>query len=551
MILKAVLENAIKYNGTPNKGAVVGQLISKDPKIKSKLREITEQIDAAIEQIKGMSLDDKRAKLLELNPKHFDQQDKLKEQRKTQRKEWPPLDGAVDGKVVTRMPPGPSKYPHIGHAISFGINFIYSEKYNGRCILRFDDTNPEVDKQEFVDAIKEDVIDYLGFKPSSIEFASDKISEMHTVAEKLIEDGKAYTCDCQDLKDQRKDMRDCPHRTQSPEQNMDVWDKMKDGMKDTVLRLKIDMGHKNAVMRDPVIFRTVETQHYKQKDSYKLWPTYDFESSFMDGTLGVTHVLRSNEFDSRIELHNHIVDILGLQRTIFKHYSRTNIKDAVIKGREIKKMIDSGDYIGWDDPRLMTLRALRRRGIVKESYRELARTVGLSKAQADLDFSIIAAINRKILDDKAYRFFFIDDPVSITIEGAPSQELELSLHPHHQKGGRKFKTGDTFLLSKQDLDKINDGDLIRLMDCLNFRKQGDRFIFDSLDLEKHKQEGKMIIHWLTEDSVDVEIMTPECTTIKGKAESNISKISIGDVIQFERYAFCRLDSKNKFWYTHK
>ncbi|MFT4297992.1 MAG: glutamate--tRNA ligase family protein, partial [Candidatus Woesearchaeota archaeon] len=316
--------------------------------------------------------------------------------------------------------------------------------------------------------------------------------------------------------------------------------------------------HKNAVMRDPVIFRLCYSTHYRQKDKYKVWPMYDFENAVEEGLLGITHVLRSNEFDSRIELQNHIRGLFELPNPEVKQYARFNVTGAITQGREIRKLIESGQYIGWDDPRLVTLRALKRRGIVKDAFYELAKIIGMSKTNSNLDFSVIASINRSILDEKSDRFFFIADYQTIIIEGAPEQELELNIHPHHRKGGRKFKANEEFYVSKKDIESIKEGELIRLMDCLNFRKQGQKFIFDSLEVENYKKEGKKIIHWIpVNDAIETSMLLPNCKEISGMAEHNITQIEENKVVQFERYGFCRLDSIDecsntyKFWYGHE
>ena len=282
---------------------------------------------------------------------------------------------------------------------------------------------------------------------------------------------------------------------------------------------------------------------------------YDFENAIEEGLLRITHVLRSNEFETRIELQEHIRGIFGLPNPTIKQYARFNVTDAVTKGREIRELIESGEYIGWDDPRLVTLRALKRRGIVKESFYELAKVVGMSKASSNLDFSVIAAINRKLLDESAFRFFFIGDYEEIAVVGAPSRKVELNLHPHHHKGGRRFGVGERFYVSKKDLSEISEGELFRLMDCLNVVRKDGKFVFDSLDVSEYKKRGKRIVHWLPVDEVvDAEILMPDCQTVYGYCEKNVSMLKPGDVIQFERFGFCRLDSvedgKYMFWYGH-
>ncbi len=554
----AALENAIKFDGKPSQGAVVGRLFSIDPELKKEMKEISPLISKIVSEIGKLSVDEQKKKLTELDPGFQEKQKEKKEARKKAARELPPLKDAEEGKVITRMPPGPSKHPHIGHAISFGINYLYAKEYSGKCILRFDDTNPEVESQEYVDANIDDITSFLGFKPDKTVFASDSMDKLYGYAEKLIEEGKAYACSCsaEDISASRKEMRACPHREQDINETFAIWEGMREGTNEGyALRLKIDMEHKNAVMRDPVIFRVISAAHYRQGKKYKVWPTYDFESPVIDGINGITHVLRSNEFDSRIELHHHISKLLGFPEIPYKHYGRVNITGSVTQGRVIREKIDSGEFIGWDDPRLVTLKALRRRGITCEAILNIVKMAGLSKQATNIDFSVIAAENRRILDAKAKRYFFIEEPCEITVKGAPRQDISLKTHPSATKKERKFKTDEHFLIDSKDLDALEEGALARLMDCLNLVKKGDTLEFYSTSLDDYKSSGKRIMHWLPgSGNIATEVMMPDGSTRKGLAEHRAESLKEGDIIQFERFGFCRLDKKEKdllrFWYAH-
>ncbi len=556
LIWRFALENAINFNGRAVPGAIIGKLLNAKPELKNDMASLTKTVKEILLKVNAMSLDEQRKKLLEIVPDYFEKQKELKIKRKEERKELPELKNAVMGKVVTRIPPEPSKYPHIGHALSFLINYLYALKYRGKCILRFEDTNPEKAAQEYVDAVFDDVIGYLGIKPDKVVYVSDHIEKYYKYAEELIDKGKAYTCTCssKDISKQRRMMQECPCRKKAIKTVKKEWELMKKGsLKEgsMTLRLKIDMKHKNAVMRDPVIFRLSYKPHYRQGTKYKVWPMYDFENSIEEGLLGITHVLRSNEFETRIELQNYIRNLFNLPNPVIRQYARFNITGALTKGREIREKIESGEYIGWDDPRLVTLKALRRRGIIKEAFYELAKIVGMSKTASNLDFSVIAAINRKLLDKKAKRFFFIEKPVLVKVKNAPERDIELDLHPEVIMGGRKFHVKDEFYVEEKDFKRFGNG-LIRLMECLNFVKK-DGFVFHSLDYENFRKGGNLIIHWLPkEGNVRVRIRMPDNTFKEGIAEHNIKQLKPGEVVQFERFGFCRLDSKDyEFWFTHK
>ena len=553
------LQNAVHFKGKCNPGALVGKILGDFPDAKDNMKETMQSINKIAKEVNSLTPEEQKTAILELDPEYFDSQKEAKAKRKEDRKELPELKNAVDGEVVTRIAPEPSKYNHIGHAMSFLINYMYAKKYNGKCMMRFDDTNPEKESQEYVDSMNSDVIEYLGIDVDDVVFASDYNDELIEKAETLIENEQAYTCNCkrEDMSLGRREMKDCEHRSKSKDVILKEWEEMKNGEhEDLVLRLKIDMKHKNAVMRDPVIFRIINTPHYRQGEKYKVWPMYDFECAYLEGKLGVTHVNRSNEFDSRIELQKYIRDLFGLGNVEVRQYARFNVEGAITQGREIRALVESGDYIGWDDPRLITLKALKRRGIVREAYYELAKVVGMSKTNSTLDFSVISSINRKLLDKDAKRFFMMEDPVEIKIEKAPSQAIEVDLHPDVEKGGRKFSTNDSFYIEKKDFDNMENMENIRLIDCINFiHKENGEIEFTNLTYNDFKSEGKKIIHWLTtEDNIDIEILMDDNTTKKCITEKNIKQVKIGDVIQFERFGFCRLDSiedgKYKFWFTH-
>ena len=242
-------------------------------------------------------------------------------------------------------------------------------------------------------------------------------------------------------------------------------------------------------------------------------------------------------------------------------YGRFNINDKITQGREIRELIKEGKVNGWDDPRLITLKALKRRGIVKETYYELAKEVGLTPTQTNLDFSVVAAINRKILDKECNRYFIIVDPEKIKIENSPSLKVEIALHPDDEKRGyRKFNTNGYFYVTKQDLEELKaEGKVHRLMDCLNFTYKKGKFEFHSKEYERYKEsknKGKIINYLPLQDNlVECTIVMDDATIAKGLGEPDLKNVKVDEKIQAERFAFLRLDNikngKYEFWFTHK
>ena len=563
IVFRVALENAVKYKGKANPKALIGGVVKENPDAKSDMELLRGLIEEVVSEVNSMSIEEQQAKLLALDPDFEDKQAAKKQARKEQASSLPELENAKHGEVVTRIPPEPSKYAHIGHAMSFLINYLYAKHYGGKCILRFDDTNPEKESEEFVTAMEEDIREYLGIEVDRVMFASEDMDTFYEYADKLIADGNAYVSEdtSEMIAAQRRALEPSPGRERSTEDNKKLWEEMKKGIVDEgkyTLRLKIDYAHKNAVMRDPVIYRSCYTEHYKQEREYNVWPMYDFETAIEEGLTGVTHVLRSNEFDQRIELHNYIASLFDFPPVTYRHYGRYNVTGATTQGREIRALIESGEYIGWDDPRLVTLKALKRRGIVKEAFYELAKQIGLSKTQTNLDFSVIAKVNRTLLDQSAKRFFGVTKPVLITVNNIPADVpyFNLAYHPHDKKGERKLACVAEYFIEEKDHAAVQDGGVVRLIDGMNIRKVTDT-TYEFVSLELDKSLNASLIHYVPKDGNEVKatVLLPDVTQQGMICERNVVEIKEGDVVQFERYGFCRLDKiegdKLSFWFTHE
>ena len=541
------LDNAISHDGKANSGAILGRLFAEGLK-KEQIKEVMPVINEQIKKVNSMKLE-AQVKEFEQFKQKFLKLQKEKEE-KSEKKDLPDIE--FKGKIITRLAPEPSKYNHYGHAMSFLINYLYSVKYKGKCKMRFEDTNPEKVSQEYVDAMKEDLLEYLGIKiEGKIRYVSDDMPKMYRHAETLIKNKNAYMCFCSrdKLKDLREKGLECSCRQQEVKKNLSEWKSFLKGkyMKGQAsLRLKGNMGSSNYVMRDPVIFRAVPQEHFRHKKKYKIWPMYDFYNPIEDSLMGITHIFRTNEFDMRVELQNYIKKLLKLKTQVITQYGRINIEGSKSQGREIRELVESGKYTGWDDPRLPTLKALKRRGILKETLYQLAKTVGFSKYQVNMNFDMIAAINRKLIDQTARRFFFIESPVKLEIKNKPPiQEVDVRVHPDSEET-RRIKIGNDLYIANKDFLENKDRE-VRLMHLFN------------VDLKKKvftSEENKEIprLQWVS-DFVKVRIFMDNAEWKEGIAESEIKKVKIGDIIQFERFGFCKLDKKNEsgefeFWFSH-
>jgi len=551
IIRKYALQNAVKYNGKANIGAIVGKVLAENPKLKSDIKNISKEIRKTVGEINSLSCDEQKKELEKYT---------FKEAVKRERDIFSMFDIKENEHVTTAFPPEPSKYPHIGHAKAIFLNYELAKRYNGKFILRFEDTNPKLVAKEFY-KIHLDNYEWLGIKPDEIDYASDHMEEFYNLAKKMVEKGFAYLCTCSQeaIRKNRFEGKECTCRYLLEQEHLKRFEnlfKVEEGK--MILRLKGHMQHKNTTMRDPTLLRIIKHSHPRLGKKYEVWPTYDFENAVMDGIEYVTHRLRSKEFELRNELQNYIQNILGLDQTKIYEFARFNLGGVESSGRVIRGLINKKKLLGWDDPSLATIVALKRRGFLAEAIKNFVLSTGVTKTEATLTWDDLIAHNKRILDAKANRYFFIYDIKEIQIENAPEQAVKLKLHPEsEEKGFREFKVKDKFYIENDDFMKFKENRLYRLMDCLNFKKKGSKLIFDSLEYEKYKKKGHMIIHWLPKqkDLVKTEILMPDKKLIKGLAEPMVKKLKENNVIQFARFGFCRLDKKEKnkleFWFTHK
>ncbi|HLC50005.1 MAG TPA: glutamate--tRNA ligase [Candidatus Nanoarchaeia archaeon] len=552
-ITKYVLQNAIKYKGKANPGAVIGKLFAEHPHLKENAKELSKEVMKIIGEIAKLPLEKQEEKLKEIAPE-------LLEKKEHEEKDIFAFVGIREGEdVVTAFPPEPSKYPHIGHAKAIILNYELAKRHNGKFILRFEDTNPELAQEEFY-KIHIDNYEWLGIKPDKIDHASDHMQEMYGYAEKIIKDNHAYMCSCpqETIKKNRQEGNECGCRMMQPDRNLELWKEMFETKAGKyVMRLKGRMQSPNTTLRDPVMFRVIDEPHPKTKKKYRVWPTYDFENAVMDGIEGVTHRLRTKEFELRNELQRLLQTLCGFKETQIYEFARFNLEGVESSGRIIREKVQKKELLGWDDPSLTTLVALRRRGFLPEAIKSFVISTGITKNESVLTWDDLIMHNRRLLDSGCNRCFFIEDPKEIKIENAPEQDVELKMHPDHaERGVRKFKTHEKFYVAEKDYKEFKDGKLYRLMDCINFKRKKHEFVFDSLEYERYKDHGDKIIHWLPaeKDLVKVEVLMPDGKTRKGLAEHAVDKLKENDIVQFSRFGFCRLDKKEKgklsFWYTH-
>ncbi|MCD6478223.1 MAG: glutamate--tRNA ligase [Candidatus Aenigmarchaeota archaeon] len=541
-IFGLALRNSLIHNGKANPGSVLGSLISQNPEIKKKIKEVKPIIDEIVERVNAMSVEEQ---MKEAKKRKISLEVESKEERGL-----PPLPNAEVGRVVTAFPPEPSGYPHLGHAKGALINYLYAKMYKGKFILRFEDTNPKLVKEEFY-KIQIDGYRWLGIKWDELVYISDHLETFYKYAEKLIKDGHFYLCSCpvEVMREKRAKGEECIHRNQTPEENMKLWKEMLSGKYnegEIVVRLKGDLSHKNTAMRDPTMLRILRHAHPRHGDKYFIWPSYDFGTAVSDGHWGVTHRIRSKEFELRAELQNYIQKLLGFKPTIIIEQARFNLKGVPASKREIRKLISEGKIKGWDDPRLSTLAALKRRGFLPEAIRNFLLKMGLSKHESLVEWTALETENRKIIDPISNRYFFVSDPVEIVLD-KKFKEAKAPLHPDDPKRGyRIIPVGQKIYVDKKDFEKFR-GKEVRLLHLCNvvLDKKSRVTSTNIKDVPK--------IHWVSDKNVKVKIVMPDASVVDGLAEPDFAKEKTNNIIQFERFGFCRVDSENPriCYFTHK
>ena len=546
LILKYALQNAVKYEGKASQGAVMGKILGIKPEMKSKVAELAKEISATIKEISRMSLEEQRKKLEKIAPELLEERHEKKENV------LPDLENAKQGKVVMRIAPYPSGPLHMGNIKIAMLNDALAKKYEGKLLLVMDDTVGSEEKTISKEAYKliPEGLEWLGIGfDKKIIYKSDRLQTYYKHAEELIKKGQAYVCKCdaETLRENRSKGKICECREQGIEKTLDEWKKMhmeyKEG--EAALRIKTSMDNPNPAFRDRVLFRISEREHARVGHKYRVWPLLEFSWAVDDVLLGVTHVLRGKDLMIESDMESFIWCIFGWKKPVLLHAGLLSIEGVKISKSKSKKEVESGEYAGWDDPRTWSVQSLRRRGIKPEAIRTFCLGLGMNQNEITVPIDSLYAENRKLLDPFANRYFFIEKPHKLKISNSPVREAELPLHPDDRgRGVRKFKVSDEFYLP----EKAEKGKVYRLMHLLNF-KDG-KFISQEYSQELNAK----MLHWLpSEGNVEVEILMPDGSKKKGIGEHNLKNAKLNEVIQFERFGFCRLDKKGgkyEFWYTH-
>ncbi|MGQ4914062.1 MAG: glutamate--tRNA ligase [Candidatus Asgardarchaeia archaeon] len=564
IVLKYVLLNAIQYGGKADTKAVMGKVMSEKPELRTQVKLVLKVVNEEVSKVNQMSLSQQKSLLDELGVEVT----KRKEEKK--RPKLPPLPNVAKyAKVVMRLAPYPSGPLHIGNARMVILNDEYIKLYNGELILAYDDTIGSKEKKilpEAYDLIREG-LEWLGVKWHKTIYKSDRVPVFYEYGKKLIELGQAYVCTCPAevfREKYKKLMKECPHRNASIEENLEHWDKMLDGTYgegEAVVRLKTDMANPNPALRDPPILRISEREHPRVGSKYRVWPLLEFNWAIDDHLLGITHILRGKDLIKEDIIEKLVWRIFNWPEVEFIHYGQIMFKGLSLSKSKSRKLIEAGVYVGWSDPRTWSLQSLDARGIKPESLRTVLLELGLSLTDIEFSPEILYSYNRKLIDKEAKRLFFVASPIKLTINKIPFPELisRPLWHPDFPDQGNRiihlFVNNGTanVYISKNDYEKLELGSIVRLKELMNIiitSKADHEAVadFHSKSITDLKGIKAPVIHWVPTDSdliVLTEVLMPNGTIEKGFAEHNLKQISVGDVVQFERFGFVKIHEINK------
>lgn len=457
------------------------------------------------------------------------------------------LDGFT-GTIVTRFPPEPSGYLHIGHAKAVFINWVIAKKYNGRCLLRFDDTNPVKELDEYEKAIKRDFIALVG-EPDQISYSSDYFQQILEFADLLVSKNLAYVDDStvEEIKQGRLDHTNSKNRDLNPLVNQKLWDEMKNGVrKDSILRIKLDMKSKYSTMWDPTLYRYVGEPHHRTGNKYHIYPTYDFACPIVDSIEGVTHVFRSCEFADRDIQYETILSMLGLRKPNLDTYGKLNFQDSVLSKRKIKALIEAGKIRDWNDPRLLTLGGLYNKGLCHEGLIAFIARMGFSKNVVDMEEGLLWGINRQKIDVISSRFIMLSkeclENVYEVVDDVEDHKLYPRFHKNKDLGDKKVYCSKKIYIDPADTFEKDEE--VTFMNWGNAIYLGDKKF--KLNLDGDPRKTKKVLWLCCRDNVefcDVEItkyggVDDEIVTKYYLGEPDMTCLKIRDYVQVIKGPYC-------------
>ncbi len=572
LIRKAALLNAVSHDGKAQAGALVGKVLGERQDLRSKVKELSAVINTVVDEINRLPLADQKTIVEEKWPE-------TQKKVQAEEKKLPPLPNANKySEIVTRFSPNPDCVLHLGSARAIILSHEYARIYNGKFILRFEDTDPKIKRPslEFYDSIRKD-LKWLGCKVDEEYIQSDRLPIYYEYVEQLVREGNAYVCECPSEEFRKKiiSKEACPCRTLPAEENLERWHRMLNGdytEGQAVVRVKTDLENPNPAVRDWPALRVIDTKKYPHPrvgSKYIVWPLYNLAAGIDDHLMGMTHIIRGKEHYTNMVRQKYMYQYFGWEYPEAIHYGRLKITGAFLSKSKIVQGIKEGCYTGFDDPRLGTFAALRKRGITPEAIKKMIIDVGIKSNDVTLSWENLFSYNRKILDATSSRYFFVSEPVLLNVLQVPKTfQVKLPLHPDKPEGGFREYTvapegeekAESFWISKKDAESMEDGKIIRLMELFNIKVDGKNSnsvtaTFASESYEDVRKIKAQLIHWIPKgEEFPCQVVMPDASITEGFAESACKKLKPDAIIQFERFGFTRVNEVNQkivAYYAHK
>ncbi|MDH7564610.1 MAG: glutamate--tRNA ligase [Candidatus Bathyarchaeota archaeon] len=563
LVRKIALLNAVKHDGKAQVGPVIGKILGEKAELRNKVKEATALVSSVLREINSLPLDEQK-RIVEAEWPEALVKEKVEEEKRL-----PSLPNVEKyPMIVTRFSPNPDCVIHLGSARAIILCYEYAKMYHGKFIVRFEDTDPKVKRPvlAFYDRIREDLA-WLGCKPDEEYIQSDRIPLYYEFAEKMLADGNAYVCTCDSEVFRKRILQNkpCGCRNQPPEEHLARWQRMLAGgyeQGEVVVRVKTDLNHPNPAVRDWPALRLIDIEKYPHPrvgTKYRVWPLYNLACGVDDHLMGVSHIIRGKEHLTNQVRQEYMYRHLGWKYPDAIHYGRLKITGAILSKSKIVQGMREGLYNDWDDPRLATFAALRRRGFLPAAIKKMIIDIGPKTSDVTLSWENLNAYNRKLLDPTSDRYFFVQEPIELTVKDIPRKfTVSLRLHPQHpERGSREYmiapegKAGlARFWVARRDVDASKINTTIRLMELFNINiKKANVYSaeasFTSESYEDARKTKAQLIHWVPiGEDVPCNIVMPDATVVEGIAEKACLRLKPGDIIQFERFGFVRIDRGN-------
>ncbi|MFH0967017.1 MAG: glutamate--tRNA ligase [Methanobacteriota archaeon] len=555
ILLGAALQNAVKHKSVPASGAVIGAVMGGHPELRSRAGELKGLLGDVIAEVAALSHEEQEIKLAQIAPDLYAALSEKKEKRKHT---LPDLPGA-EGGVVMRFAPNPSGPLHLGHARAAFLNDEYIKRYGGKYFLRIEDTDPKRVDTAAYEMVPED-IRWMGLSITDTVFQSDRFPLYYDVGRQLIEKGAGYVCTCdnEEFKSLKMQKSVCPCRSQTIEEAAELFDKMLEGgfaEGEVSVRLKTNLNHPDPAMRDFPLFRVLTSVPHERVDAI-VYPLMNLSVAVDDHLLGMTHVIRGKDHIANTGRQKFIFDYMGWEPPVYRHYGRMGIEGVVLSTSQMRQGIAAGDYTGWDDVHLGTLRAMARRGFDPEAVRNAVVEIGIGETDIQFSWENLYAKNKDIVDTKADRFFFVPDPIELTVEGARPVTAKAMRYPGDEaRGFREIPFTGKIVVPRVELE--SGASMIRLKDLFNITvcKDGGSFSarYAGDELQQAREAKAPIIQWLPAGYGIPCLIRKADGDVSGVCEPEVATWK-NRVVQFERVGFNRIDAVGDTitaYYSHR